>query len=260
VSKLLVGKQWYSDLTATLQFESEFEAILETHSKMLFPLMHFVPFKAEVRSRFGVKKADFALVDREYRYWWVVEAEMARHDLHGHVIPQVDVLRTGEYSEVHASAMLRANPELDEERLTRLVRGQAPQVWVVVDRNVPNWVQPLKALGVEVGVFEIFLSDRNQYIIRANGSLPKTIDVDSTLCLRTGHRIWQVIQPGLLNNLAGDTFDVEIGNELVPWKVRHFGNNFVAISPAVQGDPLDGYSKVRLVSMDETRWRIEILK
>jgi hypothetical protein len=39
-------------------------------------------------SEYGSKKPDLALIDRDYRAWWVVEVELAHHSLHHHVLPE----------------------------------------------------------------------------------------------------------------------------------------------------------------------------
>ena len=99
--RLLVKGEWFEAVSSEGQYESDFESLVRGRARFLFPTYQVVLFKKAVESEDGRKVPDLALIDSKYRYWWVVEVEMAHHSLYNHVIPQVEVFARGRYSEEH---------------------------------------------------------------------------------------------------------------------------------------------------------------
>ena len=107
-----------SRLTPKAFFESEFEAVILQNVHLLCPNAILVPFKQTVFvSEYESKRPDLALIDLDYRFWWVIEVELASHSLSGHVVPQTRVLLEGRYGTEHIDALLRQKPSLDRDRL-----------------------------------------------------------------------------------------------------------------------------------------------
>src|SRR5207244_8086 len=97
MARILLGDEWFEELATTSLYETEFEKILFQEAARIFPEYHLVPFKCIVLSDDGDAKADFASIHKDYRSWWVVEAEMGHHSLSAHVVPQVRRLSRANY-------------------------------------------------------------------------------------------------------------------------------------------------------------------
>ena len=255
MARLLLVDRWFESISPTLQLESEYEQILRSKADLIFPNWLLLPFKIDVFSPEGRKKPDFALVDRGMRAWWVVEVEMARHDLYGHVIPQARVLRNGTYNAEHADYLANQVEESQRDAVRALVRNTPPGIWVVVDRVMPEWVPPLRALDVRLGVIEIFKSDRNEFSLRVNGEQPRLPDGVDTICrlMPTLRRLWMVETPAILPVQEGGQFIVSYEGVETAWLRMHLAGG-VYLRPVV-GSPLGERQTVRLVNVGAGQWQ-----
>lgn len=256
MARLLLRDEWYEPLSLHAQYETEFERLLLAYAEILFPTWHLVPFKADVRSDEGVKRPDLALIDRDYRRWWVVEVEMARHDFGNHVLPQVRVLSNGKYDQRHVTALMRVAPKLDAERVAAMVRGEQPHVWVVVDHPRPDWARPLAAVGAALGVIEIFCSDTNHHSFRLNGEQPQPPTTDKIECRRDPLvlRLWTVTSPAQLPITDGQTMDIYMEASGQPFRwMRKDTADSVYLS-CTNGNPLQGHKRVDLIKLKDGRW------
>ena len=136
--RILLGDEWFEELASTSLYEAEFESLLFQEASRIFPEYYCVPFKTIVISDDGDAKADFVLIHKTYRRWWVVEAEMGHHSLSGHVLPQVRSLSRASYTAAEAHYLCDEEPSLDRERILEMIKGEQPRVLVVV--NVPVWL------------------------------------------------------------------------------------------------------------------------
>lgn len=169
--KLFHREEWYHGISPTSMLEAEFEHLLMQHSSVLREDAWLLPFKKTVRATDSTAQADLALISRNYRDWTVIEVEMNRHSLHNHVIPQVRTLKTGLYGPEHADYLASKEPELDREKLYDVMRGEDPSVLVIVDRPDPEWARELVREGAQLVVFEIFRSEKLQYIFSLDGEI-----------------------------------------------------------------------------------------
>ena len=167
--RLLINNEWFDALSSEGQYESDFEAIIISHATLLFPDYHAVPFKARVESQAGTRIPDLALIDKQYRHWWVVEIEMAHHSFQGHVLPQVETFATGQYGAEHAEYLATHSTAIDHGQANDIVRGAQPRVLVIVNQSAPTWIGPIHRLHGLVTVVEVFRSFRNQHAFRING-------------------------------------------------------------------------------------------
>ena len=167
--RLLINGDWYEAISSDSQYESDFETMILNNSSTLFPEYIALPFKVRVESDHDTKIPDFALVDRQYRHWWVVEVEMAHHPLQNHVLPQIETFAAGNYGREHAEYLARQSTVIDLDRAYDLVRGEMPRVLVVVNQSVPSWVEPIHRLNGLLSIVEVFRSSRNQHVMRVNG-------------------------------------------------------------------------------------------
>ena len=218
--RLLFNQDWFEPISSEGQYESDFENLVVAGADSLFPGYHVVPFKIRVESEDGGKVPDFALVDRRYRHWWVVEVEMAHHSLHHHVIPQVEVFARGKYGQEHSDYMADRCGALDRSALADMIKGAQPRVLVVVNQAVPDWLEPMRRLDGLVAVIEVFRSARNQHILRIDGDHPAN-DEDNvvSLCrLDSGFlRLLQVDSPAALGVENGEPVCIRYQGRLTDW-------------------------------------------
>lgn len=257
MARLLLRDEWYEPLSLHAQYETEFERILLAYADILFPGWHLVPFKVDVQSSEGTKRADLALIDHSYRQWWVVEVEMARHDFNSHVLPQTRVLSYGTYNQRHADGLLRYANYLDPNRIASMVRGEQPKVWVIVDRPRPDWLRPLAAVGAALGIVEIFQSSTNQHSFRLNGEQPRPPVTDIIECRRDPQilRLWRVTSPAQLPIADGETMNIfmdDEGGQSYRWMRKDIADS-VYLS-CTRGNPLQGYKRVDLRRLEDGRW------
>ena len=218
--RLLLNEQWFDAISSEGQYESDFESIILSQANSLFPQYLAVPFRMPVESEEGRKIPDLALLDRHYRFWWVVEVEMAHHSLYGHVMPQVEVFARGRYGEDHANHLANRCDALDKATLQDMVLGAQPRVLVVVNRNVPEWVEPIHRLDGLVTVVEIFRSWRNQHILRVNGDYPEGENASLASYCRLDKalpNLLQVDSPAALGVGRGEPISIGFNGGLTTW-------------------------------------------
>jgi hypothetical protein len=206
MAKILLGDEWFDELASTSLYESEFEKLLFQEAPRIFPEYHPVPFKPIVLSEDGDAKADFALIHKEYRSWWVVEAEMGHHPLEGHVIPQVRRLSRAVYQDAEADYLCEQNSSLDGVRVREMIKGEQPRVLVIVNIPVPGWKEQLRPFNAIVAIFQIFRSKFNRYVYRINGDFPsENNEIVSTCRCWEIHRYLKIDSPAQLGVARGQT-------------------------------------------------------
>ena len=218
--RLLLSGEWFDPVSSEGQYESDFESIILSRANSLFPQFHVVPFRMAVESEEGRKIPDLALVDAIYRFWWIVEVEMAHHSLYGHVIPQVEVFARGKYGEEHANYLASKGDDLNGKALRDMIMGAQPRVLVVVNRSVPDWIDPMHRLDAIVTVVEVFRSDKNEHILRINGDYPESEDAHiASLCRldTTLPGLLQMDSPAALGVETGGQVSIEFNGGLTNW-------------------------------------------
>src|SRR5258708_31833401 len=141
MARILVNGEWYEEVSGG--YETDFEGVVMEQAPLLFGQYHFVPFKRTVESDVGNARADFALIERNYRGWWIGEVEMTHHPFEGHVVPQVQCLSRGAYNDVHVDHLCRKCLDLERLRMAEMIKGKQPRVVVVVNGHVPGWSERL---------------------------------------------------------------------------------------------------------------------
>lgn len=84
----MLGKRVFERADLNLFYETEVQSQLAARAALVFPGYHYARFNVPIQSPHGVRKADFVLVDRGYRTWYVGEVERIGHSLYDHVVPQ----------------------------------------------------------------------------------------------------------------------------------------------------------------------------
>jgi hypothetical protein len=173
MARILINGEWYEQVAPTALYESEFETIILNQAAVLYPEYVATEFKTLISNGEGDSaKPDFALVDRQYREWWIVEVEMGHHSLDHHVLPQIRTFASGLYSRSEAEYLAARNPALDTKRLFTLMKGSPPRVLVIVNTPKPDWIVALGRYDTLLAVFEIFRSSMNRHVYRVNGQHP----------------------------------------------------------------------------------------
>ncbi len=169
VAKVLFNGEWYEPLASSSLYESEFEDVIEGQAGRLFPGYHLIPFKKRVASEEEARIPDFALIDHQYRDWWVVEIELAHHPFEAHVLPQVRTLSRAFYGREEAAFLSARSSALDANAVLDMMKGAQPKVAVIVNAQCPHWVDALESLDARVIVVEMFRSDRNRHLFVVDG-------------------------------------------------------------------------------------------
>jgi hypothetical protein len=219
MARILIGDEWFDELASTSLYESEFETLLFQEAARIFPEYHPVPFKCIVLSDDGDARADFALIHRDYRSWWVVEAEMGHHSLSGHVVPQVRKLSRAGYTGTEAEYLCDNAPHLDIARVNEMIKGQQPRVLVIVNVPVPTWRDALRPFNAALAVFQIFRSQFNRHIYRLNGDFPsENYEIISTCRCWEIHRFIKIDSPVQLDVKRGETVVLQHESGALEWE------------------------------------------
>lgn len=173
--RLLFDGEWYEPLAADSMFETDYESLLLDRAEDLYPSFHMVRFKRKVFSEYGNGVPDLALIDHEYRAWWVVEVELGSHSLSGHVESQVQVFSRAKYGQEDAAFLASNASHLDGAKLEQMMRGTQPRVLVIVNQARPEWTTWLRKYDALVGVAEMFRGRNNRIVLRVNGEHPEPL-------------------------------------------------------------------------------------
>jgi hypothetical protein len=252
--KLIIGKQEYFAVSSAAFFESEYEALVMNKAELLFPDYHIVPFKPTVQAELGRAKPDLALIDKRYRKWWVVEVELSHHPLGGHVLPQIAVLATAEYGADIARYLGLQSSNLDQVSLNEMMKGMQPQVLVIVNKVMPDWIQPLSLYGALVAVVEVFRSEKNEHALRLDGDYPE-VPTNWISSLRFDPHIPRMMivdSPAALAAPEG-RLEIVFEREVTEW-TKIATKDRVWLSP-VKSNPLEIGSRYALSQGDDGRFR-----
>jgi hypothetical protein len=250
MAKILLDNVWFSSVRSNSWLEEDYEDLIRQYAKVIWPQWICSPFKADVQGEDGaIKRPDLALVDPGYRTWWVVEVELASHNLISHVLPQVEAFRTGFYTREHANYLHRETPTLDVDRLGQMMLGSAPEILVIVDRPETGWLPNLRAMGVHLSIIEPFRDAANHLLLRVNGHQPEPPAASLSRCSRFAARLWKVHSPGALPPAIDGGYQIEWEGSVSHWRRLELADG-VMICPD-RGDTLTGWRSVELVRRDD---------
>lgn len=221
MAKLRHKDQWFIEIDPQAFFETEFEAVILQNVHLLCHDATLIPFKQTVfSSEYESKRPDLALIDNQYRFWWVIEVELASHSLSSHVIPQTRVLVDGRYGDEHVEALMRQAPSLDRARLEAMMRGEPPKVVVISNRYHERWERELGSIGVAYSVFNVFRSALNNDIFLFDGSLPEESGDHVTVLTpaRGIPRFFRVHSPGALPVATGEALLMLVNGRQTRWR------------------------------------------
>lgn len=251
--RVLVSGTWFDLVGSNAYWEAEFEQVILNRSSVLFPGYNIVEFRRTVYSDHGAKQPDFALIDSNYRSWWVVEVELSHHSLYGHVLPQIEVFSNANYGDSEAQYLAARAPHLDAGRLEEMMRGAPPRVLVLVNRLLSSWETALRPYGALVCAVEMYRNDRNEHIVRVDGSLPRPPTAIVTPC-RVHPLLPQLVvvdAPAALGIGPGEHLFIEYDGSVTEWE-RFDSGDGVWLNP-LRTNPLPPRTTVYLVRDDDGR-------
>lgn len=218
--RLFHRNEWFFELSPMALAESEFESLLVQNAEIIRPGHRIIPFKKTAYAGDRSARADLAIVAGDYRHWTVVEVEMIRHDLHSHVIPQVRTLSEAIYTAEYAQYLATRDNALDVQKLTEMMRGEAPEVLVLVNKPDDEWAREIRRYGAHMMVFEIFRAETsNRHIFSIDGDLPKHADdVLSELSFGMVPRLLTVSSPAALDFSSGEQKAIFIDGQVTYWE------------------------------------------
>jgi len=129
--------------------EAEFEAVALRILARLYPSCYVFKFKPLVQENGLYWRPDLAIVDKECRYWFVVEVEIATHSLERHVLPQVRAFRDGDYESDLCAAAIAASTGLAHDEAATLIRYVPRYVAVVSNHEDVIWASSLAQENIQ---------------------------------------------------------------------------------------------------------------
>ena len=222
MGKLIQGDKVFERCDLNLFYEVEVQDQITARSDLVFPGYLYATFSEPIDGPAGRKKADFVLVENQYRCWYVGEVERVGHSLYSHVIPQVQTFRDGYYNDRHANAIKAKNPAIDLERLKVLMANEPPIVYVLVDRLASDWPEAIRHEQAKLGIFEIYRRvGLTEFIFRVNGESPASFSTFLSFC--THHtsipRLMRLETPSALDIPNKTRIEVEFEERVGSWTV-----------------------------------------
>lgn len=246
--RILYDGEWFDAVPPLALYEAEFQAIVVDRAPDLFPGFITVPFTKVVQSDSGSKKPDLALIDRRYRFWWVVEVELGHHPFSTHVLPQVEILSQAHYGPDEAEHLASRNSHLAIDPLLDMMKGTQPRVLVAINTTPrARWVTELAKLDAIVTVVEVFRSGQNRSMIRLNGEYPE-LPADLVSVCRPEPaipRFLRVDSPAALGVASQEAVLIRYQGALTEW-IRVDASDTVWLNPA-GASPIDVKKIYRLV-------------
>lgn len=258
--KILINDTWYESIDPGTYYETEFENIMAAKAQHVFPGFHAVPFKKTVQSDFGTARADYSLIETNYREWWVVEVEMSHHSLQGHIIPQITTLANARYGKEESDYLHQKAPLLDVERLASMMKGTSPRVLVVLDRPKPLWIAEIEKTGARLAVFEIFKSHLDRFVYRINGYFPTPDRETLSVCYLDPSipMLLKIESPAVLELQHNETTEILFDGRLTTWS-RLDSADSVWLKPESR-NPLQIKTRYRLTKTETNRLCLEEMK
>ncbi len=239
MSKLFAGNSWYYTKYSSSFYESHYENRIIANAETLFPNFVCLKFKLDVTSDDygGPSRPDLVLIDKQYRYWYVVEVELDNDQLSA-VENQVKVFTSGKYGDDHANYLHQKAPDLDLLKLKKLMSTQ-PEVVVLVPRVKPSWSNKLAQYGTKFVVIEIFENSQKVEIFRVDGDeLREEDDRFITQLTFNGSysRALTIQSPGNLDPEVR-ILSILVENQMTNWKLVSYGSSHMLLGQGTL--PLD---------------------
>jgi hypothetical protein len=239
MSKLFAGNSWYYSKYSSSFYESHYENRIIANAEVLFPNYFCLKFKLDVTSDDygGPSRPDLVLIDKQYRYWYVVEVELDNDKISA-VENQVKIFTSGKYGDLHAVYVHQKSPDLDLSKLKKLMSTQ-PEVVVLLPRVKPSWSNKLAQYGTKFMVVEIFENSQKVEIFRVDGDELREEDdqLVTNLTYNSSYsRALTIQSPGNLDP-EKRVLTVLVEKQLTNWKIVNYGSSHLLLGQGTL--PLD---------------------
>jgi hypothetical protein len=259
MARILFKDSLFEELAPGSMLETDFERIVVDRGGLIFPDFFIVQFKSLVSSEEDSARADLALVERNYREWWVVEVELGNHSFESHILPQVRTLARASYGEDEGRALCGGCSELDLQSVLDMMKGRQPRVLVIVDTERKEWIHPLRRFEAELLVLQLFRSDRNEHAFRIEGHLPTipTSVVSECSFDYLVPRFLVVHSPALLGISSGQLLNIKYRQYMTEWH-RIDSQDKVWLAPTRQ-NPLPRGDSYRIVRGEDGSLEFQVV-
>ncbi len=251
MTQLIINNEIYEAISSSALYENEFQRIVVQRASILYPKYIVVPFNKTVYSNFNSAKADLALIDAYYRWWWVVEIEMIHHSLYQHVLPQVETLSNAKYGRDVVEYLISKNDSLNHLLLIDMMKGVQPRMLVVVNADAQEWISPLSRYNAILQIVQVFRSDKNHHVVRVNGNNPTTIYSEIISDCYPDPSIPRLIvieSPAGLGILPGEKIGIEYEGGMCEWE-RIDSKDKVWLNP-IKRNPLQPNQWYKIIQDD----------
>ena len=168
--------EWYDEIDPISFYEKHFETTFLEKVSVVYPDFIGIPFALQIEDMYGEKsKPDLAIIRKDYKEWYIIEAEMGRHSWEGHVEKQVSVFTNGIYEKNRIANYIfdkDSSNTLDLKSLENMVNLIRPKVMVVVNEYKPDWQNKIRKYKAYLSVFQIFKGVNGFEVFRVEGDTP----------------------------------------------------------------------------------------
>lgn len=263
MAKILLNNEFYNELPPNFFYESQYEKIIESHSKFIYPEYYFIPFKIIVSDGVNSAKPDYALIHKTFNHWWVVEIELIVHQFADHVIKQTKIFNNGIYTKEHGEYLLKNSKiSLDKDKLYSMLKGLPPKILVVVNKYDSYWAKSLDIYNIYMNVIEVFLSSKNDFMFRINGYTPNIMFSKNIISIcyfdKLLRNFLKIETPALLPITHNEKIEIYYNDYITTWK-RLDTNDNVWLTP--QGNnPLYFGKKYTIINVQNKYFFEELTK
>ena len=258
MAKIFANGRWYMTKFSTSMYERHYEQRIMHNADTLFPNYICCRFGVDVVSNDygGPMQPDLVLIDKNYRYWYVVEVELET-DNFSHVEQQVKVFTSGNYGEEQIEYLVERNIDLDPIKLRKLMITSQPEVVVLLPKIKPAWATSLLQYGCKFVVVEVFCSTDNFEVLRRNGDeLRDESEFVLTNLKFRSLKAFEIESPGNLD-MSEPIIVIDYEGELTRWRITQWGNTYMLMPHGAVGLELKPGLRMSIVRTPEGLLRFE---
>ena len=234
-SKILyTNSEWYDEIDPLSFYEKHFEETFLSKIHEVYPDFIGIPFALKITSANGENsKPDLAMIRKDYKEWYIIEAEMGRHPWKGHVEKQVRVFSTGYYNKKKVSVYMNSKDNnLEIKKLESMIDNIVPKVMVIVNEQKPEWEKEIKKYKSYLSVFQIYKGLNGFELYRIQGDTP-FIYRDKSHCsfVKGLSNTIEIYTPTFIKDNDNTNVEVTFRGKKTKWKIkRENGKTFFVIS------------------------------
>lgn len=225
---------WYDEIDPVSFYEKHFETTFLEKISVVYPDFIGISFALKIETVLGESsKPDLAIIRKDYKEWYIIEAEMGRHSWEDHVEKQVKVFTNGIYEKNKIANYIFKQDltnVLELKHLENMVSLIHPKVMVVVNEHKPHWQKEIKKYKAFLSVFQIFKGLNGFEIFRIEGDTP-FVHRDKSHCdfLKGGSNILKVYTPHFITEPDDQEIQVTFRGKQTKWIKKSQTNGTVAL-------------------------------